>query len=872
MPPKKPTKAALFQMLINGCEQGNLAKVTDAVTAGADVNKKDPDNESPLFIAVKKNKKEIVEYLLSNGAKVDDINGALGSTALYQSCLDGTLDITKVLVDAGATINFKSPSGTSPFYNAIFNKHLPVIEYLISKGVNVDEKIGKNEHTGLFKACEDGSLDIAKVLVDAGANINFKSKERYTPLFFAVQYNRKPIVEYLVSKGVKIDEKNGQLEHTAMIKACEDGSLDIVKVLVDAGANINLKSKGEFSPLLYAVENKRKPIVEYLVSKGVNIDEKNGHLGNTALIKACEFGSLDIAKVLVDAGANINLKSKAGFTPLFYAVQKNHKPVVEYLISKGVNVDEKNGQEGSSALYQASYDGLLEIVTMLVDAGADVHLKPTHGYSILYAAFQNNHKPIMEYLISKGARVDEKNGPIEITVLYQACTESSLDIITLFVDAGADVNSKTKAGYTPLFLAVQNKRKPIVEYLISKGARINEKNGLNDDSALHKACYSGSLEMTKTLVEAGADINILDKIGQKPIDLAIGQNHQAVVEYLEALQPQPQWKGFTQSDISKFDTIFETEGEVPPAANYACCPVCLKFVERSDACMYMSHKCSGYYHKELHKKYANPEGLIYWCTICGRICFGHRHYEKTSWDSRKPELLPSGAPFDGDCKKTNGGGGLEEKLARFRALRNTAYDLQAALDAGETLTVKQATNELVQQCWNAAPGFITRRIMTRKAWNRPLSNFPPNVPPGAGEAQAVEYPKNDPSAYEAPRVLTPGNANFKPNSLSGADDEPVIQFKHKKADGSMNAQHFITKEMLLLFMQSSITDGWKCFEPNCDGHLWPGEVIQALENPALAATAEEKAKGQAYKELIHGPQQTAGRRNRWQKTQRRRHR
>jgi len=804
MPPKKPTKAALFQTLIQACKDGNLAKVTDAVTSGADVNKKDPDNESPLFIAVKKNRKEIVEHLLSKGAKVNDINGDYGTTALYRSCFDGALDITKVLVDAGANINFKRMDGFSPLYIAVVN-------------------------------------------------------------------NQKHIVEYLVSKGVNIDEKNGQQENTALVKACFDGSLDIAKVLVDAGANMNLKTKDKISPLLYAVEYKHKHIVEYLISKGVNIDEKNGQVENTALIKACENGSLDIAKVLVDAGANINLKSKAGFAPLYMAVDKKHKPIVEYLISKGVNVNEKNGLDNGSALYLASYNGSLEIVTMLVDAGADVHLKPIHGYSPLYAAFENKHKPIMEYLISKGARVDEKNGPGEITVLYQACTDSSLDIdiVNLFVDAGADVNSKTKAGYTPLFLAVQNKRKPIVEYLISKGARINEKNGLNDDSALHKACYSGSLEMTKTLVEAGADINILDKIGQKPIDLAIGQNHQAVVEYLEALQPQPQWKGFTQSDISKFDTIFETEGEAPPAANYACCPVCLKFVERSDACMYMSHKCSGYYHKELHKKYANPEGLIYWCTICGRICFGHRHYEKTSWDSRKPELLPSGAPFEGDCKKTNGGGGLEEKLARFRALRNTAYDLQAALDAGETLTVKQATNELVQQCWNAAPGFITRRIMTKKAWNRPLSNFPPNVSPGAAEAQAVEYPKNDPSAYEAPRVLMPGNENFKPNSLSGADDEPIIQFKHKKADGSMNAQHFITKEMLLLFMQSSITDGWKCFEPNCDGHLWPGEVIQALENPALAATAEEKAKGQAYKELIHGPQQTAGRRHR-RKTQRRR--
>ncbi len=718
----------------------------------------------------------------------------------------------------------------------------------------------------LIKACKDGDLAKVTQAVDGGADVNEKTPDDFTPLIVAITHKRKPIVEYLLSKGARVDKKTGPLGWTALLEACLGGSLDIATMLVDAGADVNLKSLEEVSPLFFSIYNKHTPVVEYLLSKGARVDEKDPG-GLTPLYKACFDGSLDIAKVLVDAGADVNLKSTHGYAPLFVAVKTKHKLVVDYLLSKGARIDEKNGPNGLTALYKACFDGSFDIATVLVDAEAYVNLKSTEGYAPLFVAVQNKHKPVVEYLLSNGARIDEKNGPDGLTALYKACANGSLDIATVLVDAEADINVKDEFGFTPFYSAVQNKHIPVIKYLLSKGARIDEKNGPYDDTALNRACVIGSLEIVKILVNAGADINAVNKQGKSPLDFAVEKNHQSIVDYLKSLQPP--WPGFTQSDISKFDTIFETEapaGQLPPAVNYACCPVCLKFVERSEACMYMSHKCTDYYHKELYTKYASDEGKIYWCTICGRVCFGHRHYSRTTWDAPKPVLMPAGAPFEDDCKKTNGGGGVEEKLARFRALRNTAYELQAAIDAGETVKVKQAMDEMVQQCWNATPGFITKRIMTKKAWNRPTTNFRPNAPPAA--ADEFKYPKNDPGAYEAPRILAPGNANFAPNTYTGDDSEPVIQFRHKKADGTMYAHPLLNKETLMLFLSGSGPD-WPCFEPACGGHLWPAEVIQALENPVLAATDEEKAKAQAYKERVHGPPQAAGGRRK-RKTQRRR--
>ena len=100
--------------------------------------------------------------------------------------------------------------------------------------------------------------------------------------------------------------------------------------------------------------------------------------------------------------------------------------------------------------------------------------------------------------------------------------------------------------------------------------------------------------------------------------------------------------------------------------------------------MYMNHKCTEmpYYHAELYNKYKNSEGKISWCTICGRICVGHYHYPIVSVDASKPQPLIFGQPnpFENDCRLTNGGGGLPEKIARIRQLRETARELQADID------------------------------------------------------------------------------------------------------------------------------------------------------------------------------------------------
>jgi hypothetical protein len=240
-------------------------------------------------------------------------------------------------------------------------------------------------------------------------------------------------------------------------------------------------------------------------------------------------------------------------------------------------------------------------------------------------------------------------------------------------------------------------------------------------------------------LDAGADINTIIRNGKSVYQFAqdntfIPEINELIIDYGSRFVPK--WEGFTQSDISRLDTIFQTEspmGRRPDAENYSMCPICLKFVERSEACKYMTHNCSiegGYYHKKLYKKFKNSDGKIYWCTICNRICSGHRHYKVQPWDTPEPELVPiivGVNVFSGDCRGAEGGGGLPEKLVRFRRFKEYARELQGKIGKK---TMDEAINELVEEMWNAPFARINearrRNILEKKQFNIPTENFTAN--------------------------------------------------------------------------------------------------------------------------------------------------
>jgi hypothetical protein len=208
----------------------------------------------------------------------------------------------------------------------------------------------------------------------------------------------------------------------------------------------------------------------------------------------------------------------------------------------------------------------------------------------------------------------------------------------------------------------------------------------------------------------------------------------------------------------------------------------------------MFHNCTssgGYYHHELYEKYKNDGGIIYWCTICNRISLVHRHYELVNNKAKKPDLLTGlGDPFEKDCRASNGGGGLPEKLARFRRLREYALELQEDVDKKDN---DEALDELVEEVWNAPLARTKKvgKIAESKKWNISSDEFPPNIVSKPNNANAPNIPFTG---------ILPTEVKSGRNNVMMNDNIPILRFHHIQLNGSEKS-HGISKETLERFIR-----------------------------------------------------------------------
>jgi ankyrin repeat protein len=655
---------------------------------------------------------------------------------------------------------------------------------MLSKpGFNTEVK-DETKKTALMIASWNGHTEVVKLLVENGADVNAKTKDGFTALIFASMEVHAKIVKLLLEKGANVNDKDVD-GNTGLIYASTEGDTEVVKLLVEKGARLNHAEKRGYTALTAASENGHTEVVKLLLDKGAHLDvvEKDN---NTALIIALKESHYDIVKLLVEKGADVNAKDNVGFTPLMIASKGTHTDIVKLLVEKGANVNAKNNG-GYTALM---YTWKIEIVKLLLDKGARINDADKHGRTFFF---------------------------------YVAGTRGSNDLIKLLLEKGVDVNAKANDDKTALINASYQGNAEIVKLLLENGANVNDKDVVGMTGLMYASAQSQA-EVVKIIVEKGADVNAKDNEGKTALDHAKDEEIRKFLRENMDSGSKEMWKGLTRADIENLDVIFDDEN----ASGSSLCPVCLKFLKRDDGCMYMSHNCTrleGYYHKRLYSRFKNSQGIINWCTICNRICKGHSHYHNEKHDTKNtPEIFLGGREVDvheKDCRLTNNGGGLPEKVARFRRLREVALELQDEIDK---ITKENAMNELVEAVWNAPLDGRRRenmKTLNEKKWRSevPLNKF---------------RKKSNNKHVNAPNIPFSGKLPTKKNSgmnnIMMFEDDDIIEFHHKQRDGS-EKKHGATKESLIKYIGDKLgefgqpTFGYCFMYPQrCDSKLHPEEL------------------------------------------------
>jgi ankyrin repeat protein len=284
--------------LFEAVADGNLAGVKAALDTGANIEARNGLTATPVMMAIMNTKFDIARELLARGA---DINAALadeGTTALMLAAGMDDVDAVNFLLDKGADRDKKDNKGYKAISHAISQK----IRDLIAV-------VRKNK--GLFIAAKDGNLAGVKAALDAGANIDEVGEDGQTSLYIASFFNRIDVVKELLDRGANIEaESNGE---TSLHIASNQGCITIVRLLLARGANIDAETSDGMTSLWIAIEAGELDVVRLLLARGANI-EKIDHNGNTPLLFASYVGDFRLVNLLLEKGADRNRKNRDGKT------------------------------------------------------------------------------------------------------------------------------------------------------------------------------------------------------------------------------------------------------------------------------------------------------------------------------------------------------------------------------------------------------------------------------------------------------------------------------------------------------------------------------------------------------------------------------
>jgi uncharacterized protein len=258
-------------------------------------------------------------------------------------------------------------------------------------------------------------VDAVNVLLDKGADVNLATKDGSTALLVASNRGYPDIVAQLLKHGAKVDVAVEST--TALMCACVNGYTDIAYLLIDAGIDIGASNTMGWTPLLQAAERGCYKILERLIEKGADVNVRSANAKWTPLMSASANGFLDIAEALIEAGADIEAQQAGGWTPLMIAVQAGETEIVRLLLKHHAKIFESKSQispggnaaaladipDGALPMIGATLGGHVDIISLLLDHGANIEARTSGGRTALMIAASMGNKSATDVLLSRKA-------------------------------------------------------------------------------------------------------------------------------------------------------------------------------------------------------------------------------------------------------------------------------------------------------------------------------------------------------------------------------------------------------------------------------------------------------------------------------------
>ena len=441
------------------------------------------------------------------------------------------------MIEQGAAVNLFDGLYHSPLHAAAYYGNLGVAQALLKvKADSIVNQKGGKWGTPLFAAClgnQPAVADIVDLLLAYGADPNVQDcGECDSALQQACDDGNVRVVGLLLEHGADPNIRGG-FWGTPLQAACAQGFVELVQMLIDHDADATLKGGLLTSALRAAVNSGNETVVRLMLSSELCVDDMSGD-GLNPLMDAVQIPTSDsIIRLLLEHGANPNIKRTGQAIPsnhLRTALQlSNSVSAATLLLNPGAQIDQDIGQYCTALTWACSDESATEgKIQLLADRGADIHRTSWYFGSPLNAACFTGRTDIVNFLVERGASVNEKNlirhSALQMAVMSPRYQQ---DIYNTLCAQGADPHQVDRRGCTSLHYAARTGNEIAIESLLHLGAEANSLDS-NHWSPLHWATAStrSNVRAIQILLEAGASKNIRDKQGHSALDLtSIFENH-----------------------------------------------------------------------------------------------------------------------------------------------------------------------------------------------------------------------------------------------------------------------------------------------------------------------------------------------------------
>jgi ankyrin repeat protein len=343
-------------------------------------------------------------------------------------------------------------------------------------------------------------------LLDRGADVNFAAGDGMTALHWAAQGNDLSLVDSLLAAGAAVDAPN-RFNVRPLELASNNGNAEIVERLLRAGADPNATSREGQTALMSAALAGNVAVIVTLLDNGALIDATERFRGQTALMLAAGEGNTAAVRELIERGAKVTAQSKAGFTPLLFAVRNAQLDSVRALLEHGANVNDVVPRDGTSALNVAVVNAFYEVASVLVEHGADPNLPDARGSPLHTIAW-----------LRKPGATDRAGGVGELATAAPRPLGlvTSLELAQQLLDHGANPNVRIdwpEMRFEALGGTTRNPPGiPLGRHLLT----------YNGATAFYVAAKNGDAEYMRLLARNGADPSITNRFGITPLMVAAG--------------------------------------------------------------------------------------------------------------------------------------------------------------------------------------------------------------------------------------------------------------------------------------------------------------------------------------------------------------